>query len=316
VPDSRDRELRVVTKKHHYVPQFILRYFANANRKLIVSPISRPVEYGATVKNIGHRNQGHSLYFPGRPTDHDTLEAAMSDLEGAASGVIGRLSSSTRNELIADDKETLTFFIALQWSRHRFLLEALRRDMLLRESVEESSVEYEYLTKSLGLNQIYTGVLAPWAALQSGDWSSQKDIFSSVGSWLVGMNWNLIRTRSDALIVSDNLVCLSDVAAGKEHAAPSKAWTLHGLGVGFANCRRVTVPLTPRLAVIIAPSAADTIGLRADHINRFTVANSREFIAYRPGWPAEQPVRYRNVEKHLLTQRFIIAGALGSVRMP
>lgn len=97
------------------------------------------------------------------------------------------------------------------------------------------------------------------------------------------------------------------VKASWRHYAPTRAWTMHGLGAGLGTCRRVTVPLTPRLAVVLARDEHDT-HLKSDQVNRATVANSREFIVYRPGWPGEQPTRYRNVEQHLWAQRMLLGG--------
>lgn len=85
-----------VPKKHHYVPQFLLRIFADTPDQLMVHRADRNQEYQANVGDLGHRNLGHSLYWPDREPDHVSLETRMTEIEGArhsdqpASGGAGR----------------------------------------------------------------------------------------------------------------------------------------------------------------------------------------------------------------------------------
>jgi hypothetical protein len=123
-----------VPKKHHFVPQFLLRNFADDRGQLTVHRTDQHREYGANVRDLGHRNFGHSLFWPDREPDHVSLESMMADIEGAASTAIEDLRAGRTRMVNAGQREVLSFLIALQWMRSRFLLTALRRGLLGRDT--------------------------------------------------------------------------------------------------------------------------------------------------------------------------------------
>jgi hypothetical protein len=45
-----------VPKKHHFVPQFLLRNFADVRGRLMVHRMDRDTSYPASVGDLGHRN--------------------------------------------------------------------------------------------------------------------------------------------------------------------------------------------------------------------------------------------------------------------
>jgi hypothetical protein len=45
-------------KKHHFVPQMLLRRFADDKEKLTVHRLDRADAHTASVRDLGHRNQG------------------------------------------------------------------------------------------------------------------------------------------------------------------------------------------------------------------------------------------------------------------
>jgi hypothetical protein len=305
-------------KKHHFVPQFMLKNFADQRQQLVVNSVSRPGCYVSSVRDLGHRNFGHSLFMPGRQPDHVTLEERMANLEGEAATTIDRLCQATYSDVDLGEREILSFFIALQWSRHRFLLDLVRKTVLSDTPVSADDPAYDFATKSLGLFQILAGVLEPWA-LRDDLTADYKERWSSIPSTLSTWFWRLFRPREDTLIISDNVVCLSGLSPGEEPLVPP-AWTLHGVGIGFRNCRRVTVPLSPKLGLVVARTAKDTTNIRSSDFNKWTTYNSREFVAYNPEWPTSQPKLYNEFMGNLETQRFIIPllleGAVVGRRQP
>lgn len=228
----------------------------------------------------------------------------MSDLEGKTAGVIREISNSTLTSTEAGQREILGFFIAMQWWRHQFLLNVIRMNVLGDNPVDPDDPAYQYATRSLGLSQVLLQVLQPWAARDDPE-ASYKDRWSHIPSTLAAWSWRVFRPRRDALIVSDNLVCLSGLAAGATAEVPV-AWTRHGVGVGFATCRRITVPLGPKVGLVIARDSKDTNNITSQGFNRWTVYNSREFIAYTPGWQRQQPTLYEKMMKDIQTQRIVI----------
>jgi hypothetical protein len=50
--------------------------------------------FGSAVRDLGHRNFGHSIYRPGHEPDHVSMEAAMGNIEGEAATVVRELVQS------------------------------------------------------------------------------------------------------------------------------------------------------------------------------------------------------------------------------
>lgn len=300
-------------KKHHFVPQFLLQHFTGAGGQLTVHRLDKDASYLSAVRDLGHRNFGHTIFMPGRAPDHDSLERQMSEIEGSAAAVIDELLGPATRGVSPDQRDTLSWFIALQWQRHRFLLDLLRKHILRDHPVNESDPEYEFATKSLGLHAILTSVLSPWQ-VRNDPTADPKDRWNNIVSVLGSMTWKVLRPRQPSLVVSDNIVCLSGLAAGHEAQLPV-AFAQHGIGVGFENAQRVTVPLAPTLGLVISRTEADANKTNTRLINRFTVYNSREFVAHPPEWPAMYPQRYKLIEQDLHLQRMIASTFFGGLTL-
>jgi hypothetical protein len=100
-----------VPKKHHYVPQFLLRNFADDRGQLVVHRTDQQREYGSNVRDLGHRNLGHSLFWPNREPDHASLESRMADIEGAAATAVGDLRPVRTRTVSADQREVRRYFL-------------------------------------------------------------------------------------------------------------------------------------------------------------------------------------------------------------
>jgi hypothetical protein len=194
----------------------------------------------------------------------------MSDIEGAAASAVEDLGSTRTGTVSTDQREVLSFLIALQWTRSRFLLTVLQRQVLGRDTpIDESN-------RSLGLLNIVASVLEPWAARQRGA-IDPKERYCSIESLLAGWDWRVYRPRRRQLVIADNVVSMSGVAAGTVSSMP-EAWTRHGVGVGFGNCARITVPLAPNLGLVLTPRRQTPHSIGAAEFNRATIYNSREFV--------------------------------------
>lgn len=264
-------------KKHHYVPQFLLRHFGNDKGRLRVHRTDRDHSYLAHARDLGHTNFGHSLYWPNREPDHVTIEAGMCEIEGAAAKVIAEIRTNKSRRIPPGGREVLGFLIALQWERSRFFLD------MLDVRVLDPDKPVDELGKSIGARQILSSLLAPWAARAAGE-SDPKEVFCYVVDWLEHgpWTWRLYRPNAPRLLVGDNLVCMWDVADEETSQMPAP-WTHHGVSLGFGNCARITMPLAPDLGLIISRT-----GQQHDHpvsaaaFNQATIYNSREFVAHHP----------------------------------
>ncbi|WP_229070481.1 DUF4238 domain-containing protein [Actinoplanes sp. DH11] len=292
-------------KKHHFVPQFQLEYFADDRRRLAVHRLNREGPHLASVTDVGHRNLGHTLYRPGKEPDHVTLEKGMSEIEGAAASVIRELVGSSAREPNAEQREVLAWLIALQWQRHRLLLDLLHQYVRRDYSNDATTSEEELAFKSGGLRAILAQVIWPWRN-RSDPHARPKDMWNSIASRLHGrsFHWKLLRPRTPSLVISDNTVCLSGVASGQVFELPP-AYAQIGIGIGFDNFQRLTMPLTPRIGLIISRDSADLNRIDSRKFNRWTVGNSREFVAHHPDWDAVAPSLYGAVIGHLDEQRFL-----------
>ena len=195
-----------------------------------------------------------------------------------------------------EQREALSFLVALQWTRSRFVLTVVRRAVLGRDTPMDDS------NRSLGLLNIVTSVLEPWGARQRGA-VDPKERYCPIESLLADWEWRVYRPRGQ-LVVADNVVSMWGVAAGAASSVP-EAWTRHGAGVGFGNCARITVPLAPDLGLVLTPPGQAPRAIGLAEFNRATIYNSREFVAHHPGWLPGRSLRHA-FDTDIRTQRWIL----------
>jgi hypothetical protein len=299
---SNEAKAQRPPKKHHFVPQFQLRYFANVENQLSVIHVDAERAYESSVKSTGQRSYGHSIYWPNRAPDHISLERKMSDLEGEADAVVKRLADARGNEIGDSDREVLAWFVALQWTRNRFVIEHLRAQLRQEGPAPTTPEDERYLAKSAGLISTLAPLLDAWAR-RDDELARPKERWNLIVSTLGQFSWRLVRYRRAALVISDTSVCLSGLAEGETSLLP-KAWLNHGAGIGLGTCERVTVPLTPQLGLYLTRSPSPP-HLRAEKFNSLTVFNSREFVAFAPAWPTLQPALHASLMRNIKLQRFL-----------
>ena len=295
------------------MPQFLLERFADRQRRLTVYRLKAADSHVASVRDVGHRNLGHTIYMPGRNPDHETLEKGMSEIEGATAGVVRDLLASRKGEISTEHKEVLSWFIALQWQRHRMLLDLVRAKVLQDHPVKSADPEFEYATKSLGLHSILMNVIWPWRN-RNDPMSRPKERWNQIVSRLEPMFWKTFRPHSPSLIVGDTTACLSGIANGHVFDLPV-AYANHGIGLGFENFQRLTAPLSPTLGLIISRSEDDARKITSRAMNRFTIGNSREFVAHAPEWPSVAPVLFDAMNDELTTQRWLAQSIFPAFRL-
>ena len=264
-------------KKHHFVPQFLLRRFADQNGRLMVHRVSTQQQYNSTVRNLGHRNNGHTLYHPNHEPDHATLEEAMAQIEGDAASAVRELDGSRDRSISLESRRALAWFLALQWQRSRFLLHAITREAgevsvnLSRQEIQGSF-----------LRIVQRDVIWPWQARDDDD-ADPEERFNYLVEVLLGRQWSCYRPRGGGLLVGDSTICFSGYVGRKPPQVPPGFFD-HGVGCGLADFRRMTVPLGTHLAVIISDDLSEVQRLDVATLNRYTVFNSREFVAHAPDW--------------------------------
>ncbi|MGW7260633.1 DUF4238 domain-containing protein [Streptomyces sp. NPDC054834] len=287
-------------KKHHFIPQFLLQHFAGQRGKLVIHQVMSERRFNSSVRDVGHRNLGHSIYRPGQEPDHVSMEAAMGNIEGEAATAVRELVQSRERAVPTHARHALAWLLALQWQRSRFLMHRVTKEI----GAEDSGLSDEEIqTAMMGL--ISMRVIRPWL-LRNDDDAYYKDQWNHLVSTLLSsdMHWSCYRPRGGGLLVSDNPVCFSGVVGTAPPEIPAAVFD-HGVGTGFHNFRRLTVPLGSRLGVIISRDPQDASRLRVADFNRFTVFNSREFVAHAPEWPGTHPSLAQDLTELMMRQRMV-----------
>src|SRR5437879_496121 len=89
------------SKKHHYVPQFLLARFADSRGRLDVHRLDATQTYSSSTRDLGHRNDLHTYFWPHRSKDSTSLERSMSELEREANTVIRTIHGEGHSTLTA-----------------------------------------------------------------------------------------------------------------------------------------------------------------------------------------------------------------------
>lgn len=279
-------------RKHHFVPQFLLRGFGDERGRLVVHPVHAEKHYPSTVRDVGHQNDGHTMYRRDGTIDRKSLEQAKSRIEGEAATAISELVEGA--ELDRDRQWILAWFLALQWHRSRYLLD---------------SVAAEVARGGLTPEEVQTSILRVVMVPFFSAWHNRNDmtvrykyrwdvvVEATMGSFA----WSLCRYRDNSLVLGDQTLCMWGVRTGGR-ATINEAWARHGIGIGWDDVGRVTVPLTPRLGLLLTRPGAPT-RLTAPVFNRATVYNARRFALHTPTWGEGRAGLVKAFDEALETQR-------------
>lgn len=281
-------------RKHHFVPQFLLRGFADERDRLVVHPLLGTTPYLSTIRDVGHQNDGHTLYRRDGTIDRKSLEDAMSEIEGEAATTVRALVGGA--ELTRDRQCILAWFMALQWHRSRYLLD---------------SVAAEVGRGGLTQEELQTGILHVVMLPFFSAWHNRNDMNVRykyrwdrvVEATMESFVWALRRFRHDSLVLGDQTVCLWGVRPGGVPTI-NQAWARHGIGIGWDDVARVTVPLTPRLALLLTRHGAPN-RLSAPAFNRATVYNARRFLVHTPNWGENSPGLVQAFDDAMARQRML-----------
>jgi len=106
------------TKKQHFVPQFYLRGFANANDRLNVYDKQTKKSFIDTVGQVGQQRFFYDIPELSKATQKQLLEQWFQMFEGAAAESIRKIISVEGEYTIANpDRKILALFIAVQFMR-------------------------------------------------------------------------------------------------------------------------------------------------------------------------------------------------------
>lgn len=287
------------TPRHHLVPQFLLRWFADGDGKLImVKRDDLDASFPSTVNNAcneaGYYRIETEDLEPGYRDGHDpeALEKLLSVFESRAEQAIRHLLDDTP-PWTDEDRYHLAHFTALQyvrgWHFRKQLDElgtlAMRREMLAdRPSLERSAKRFlrergEPATQKAVAEFIQRAYGSGGPRLVLGKSHAIQTTFRFAMETLVPMLFTrplrLVHFAEDApLLTSD-----SPVVTWAPGTPASRV-------VALSDAATITLPLTPSLALSFAVRGHDAIGTagatRARQINTAAADLADRWIYYHP----------------------------------
>ena len=191
-----------IAKIQHYVPQFLLKQFANGKKPQVwVFDKTTGKIFKTHVKNVASENGFYNFRFKGNEL---TIEPSLSDIETHASKIIKDVvRKKSISDLSDDDRLFLSHFFSLQFVRtkqHRQSFRDLSETLgdTLKKRGEDISQIKDYVEvddKTLKLHGIRS-------VLKSGEYAP----------YFLNKSWVLFKTtKSHPLYISDNPVTLQNM---------------------------------------------------------------------------------------------------------
>lgn len=268
------------SKKHHYIPQFILRNFTDEREKLRVKRHGQTEWRLQGPSTVGYRNNAHrvSEWINDDPSFYETR---MSVGESESAPLIRELDESNVSLVPDAMKDALQRFIVLNLIREPGFLERILPEVLAEQDPQFAELPgVEQLLRDLGIAAMAWPVPGSENDPAIRSYPGREDAYAEVFGEFI---WNVVRFPHQSLVLGDRLVCTygqSQHATGEMNVAASR----YG-AEGLHTCDRVTVPLTPRTGLLLARAGRPQT-LNPIAFNRATILNSKTFVAHHPAWPA------------------------------
>ncbi|PPF62148.1 hypothetical protein C5C18_06705 [Rathayibacter tritici] len=296
------------SKKHHYVSAFLLRHFGTEGKdQLRVERVDAGKSYTAHALDIGARNNAHTV--SSRMDKNPTFyEDGMAALESEASAAVRVLLDSDSDAVPTDLRPTLERFLVLHFFRHPEHHERFKNEIRVEEAEKIAALGGDFEET---LSDMMVAAIAYAAVphdIRTG--ADNPERWALYSNRFAKFTWRVARYPTDSLVIGDRLVCTSGATGAGPNAVSERA-SLYGFA-GLAWCRRVTVPLSPRVGLHLS-LRRDAPPLSAALFNRTTVRNSRSFVAYAPDWSIREPELYQDVIAHVERQRSAVTDRFRAV---
>lgn len=245
--------------KHHYVPQLYLRRFANERQQLQVTERAPPHKsYKSHVRDVASERLFYRLETESGPSLE--LEKALSQLESEFHTSITNLTTKAFPPS-ADDREVMSFFIALQWLRGRDQRDSFAKlyDQFMKVvlvNTPRTTIRH-VLEQQLGREpteaEVEKGIhdLKTTSAYRvtPGNNTAVVQVLSmapGLGRVASSRTWQLLRFPSPCLLTSDSPVVTW--THPKNRGGPFSM-------EGFGMCDEIRIPLDSQHVLIVARDA-------------------------------------------------------------
>jgi len=272
-------------KRHHTVPQFYLRGFAD-EQQIATVRLPGEVRFVQSVRKAASETNFYAV--EGHVDGPDVFEKLLSALEGEAAGVF-EIIQGGRWPLEPEQRTTLAHFIALQAVRgpdHRRNMEHVVSQMTRLEiGAGGRAAVKDWMARNRGLDITDEQAGAVWEEATRPDGPpirlspiahvrQMADLVDELLPYIASRPWTLVRFDKRSLITSDAPV-------GLVPHPDSERWE----GVGFMTAWGITYPLTRKLGLLMSDPMvfADIVPVeqvragQLDHAELGTTAMERFF---------------------------------------
>lgn len=286
------------TKRHHTVPKFNLEGLADG-KMLHALNIHDGSEHNTNVANA--TAESHFYTVQDNPTDPGAFEAALSEAESSAAGILRSIAQGVW-PLSANDRFAFAQFMTLQFLR----VQSHRRQMhhaiaaTLRELATDDPAEFERILSLPGAPEGVDFANGEMPALVSSAAHIQQisTLVPALVGHLLERPWVLVRFDQPSLIMSDEP--LTPIPNPRESQT---------MGLGLENSWALLFPLTRELALVMFRT---TIPLRLTPVDQEIVEG--HFDLSREGDPASLQAFNANTVMHAF--RFVFHHPADAHLMP
>lgn len=273
------------SKRHHWISQMILKRFANERSQVEVLDVTADAPSRlANPRDTFHRKHAHRV--TGLPVSQDFFEQAHSRVESDAARVIRRWETDPAALITTADRDTMIRFLTLHLRRQPSVMERARNETETELGVLPPDVEQDYMVWAASLPALLDDDRFDIDVDNVARWRQYQEAFA-------GYEWSLQRFPAPSLILGDRLV------SGFGHRFADEGtweWSQGQDGrAGVAVARRLSVPLSPTLGLLLAYAGRPTM-LTADRFNLTSVTSADRYIVLDPSFRQVSPARAEYVD--------------------
>ena len=248
-------------KRHHQVPVFYLRAFANSKEQVAVQDRTKSAPYYAGIRQVAVENNLYTVETSSGDAS-DELEREFSEREASFAAAWHAFSEDSQ-KLSEEDRWLISEMVAFQYIRTNLQRErmsniketALRQLIGTTETSHEPSCE-EALNERLRDLNLHPSVAKQALSLHQDpstsidlpaeEWLGHRtEWIHAISEIVFAKKWYVFETRKRGFLTSDNPVCLC------------KSGVTAFSGVGFETADEILVPINPRKCLVLTPTTHD-----------------------------------------------------------
>lgn len=226
-------------KRHHTIPQFVLRNFVDGDGYLFEFDLDLLKKYRRKPAQVGHSTDFYTIQTPDGPSDE--IEQILSRIEDAASGAVQKLSIQGQ-QLSREEWNALVLLVALQRQRvpatRAQMIDFIdRSEQVARRVAQAHGLDPDVATEDLRREMEFT---------RSGNFMNPYllDSLKMVYRLMRRRGWAVFRRNADAppFVLSDNPVVITDLR-------PDTGPPFTPL-IPYGEDSKITMPITPDVMLV------------------------------------------------------------------